>query len=141
MINFKFYRGYSIGILFLVVGCIGAASHNEKLIGRFYLLAMDDMNDMTVCHLDSIYRIGIVPPTVFAVGFNDNYILVKQHPEKFPEIDKSITNYYIIPIKNVQYYNEKDIIGPMTKEQFKNKRKELKIPDALSFTKVFKELE
>ncbi len=141
MINFKNKSVHISLVLLLLTGCIGAASHNEKLTGRFYLLAIDDMSDMTVCHLDSIYRIGIIPSTVFAVGYNDKYIIAKQHPEELTKIDKSITNYYIIPIKNVQYYNEKDVIGPMTKDSFENKRKELGVPETLSFTKVFKELE
>src|SRR5690349_447198 len=38
----------------------------------------------------------IVEPCVFAVGSNQQYIVVKQHPHG----DKTVTNYFIIAVQN-----------------------------------------
>ncbi|ELR71230.1 hypothetical protein C900_02845 [Fulvivirga imtechensis AK7] len=56
--------------------------------------------------------------------------------------DKSIKQYYIIPITEpVDEVAEYNRIGPMTKEEFERKREELRVPQSLTFTKVFENLE
>ena len=93
---------------------------------------------------------GMAPsfkPTVFAAGYNNDYIIAKQHPlieARHDSIDKSITNYYIVPRKEeinnwTEYYGL--IIGPLTESEFNQKRKELGIADNVTFSKVIKDLE
>ena len=123
------------------MGCQGTA-YEEELVADYSLRAIDVKSGMSVYYMDEEYLIGIVQSTVFAVGHNDEFIIAKQHPEDFPEIDKSITNYFIIPLKDkVGRSAEKNVIGPMSKENFERKRVELNIPESLTFTRVFKDLE
>ena len=68
----------------------------EKITRAYYLTAADVLDQ---CALSYNYSeeegcFVIVPRTVFAVGFNDNYIIVKQHPDN----NKKHTNYFIVPI-------------------------------------------
>ena len=142
MLLVKKYVGYIVSI-FILLGCNGI--QEEQLVGRYYLTAMDYVDEgMNLSYvLESGDFIGVVNSTVFAVGYNDEYIIVKQHPRKFPNPpDKSITNYFIVPIKDqVHASPDENKIGPLTKEEFVIKRKELGISDSLTFTKVFSELE
>ncbi len=130
---------FIIGLV-LFLGC--SSSYEEELIGRYSIKALDVRSNMAVYYQDGEYLIGVIKPTVFSFGFNDEYIIVKQHPENFPEIDRSVTNYFIIPLKDkVSQSFEKNLIGPMTEKQFKAKREELGISDELTFSETFKDLE
>lgn len=125
-----------------LVSCIGSAAYDEPLVDNYSLNAMDVKSGMTICGLNGKYRIGIMNPTVFAVGFDDEFIIAKQHPEKDMEIDRSITNYFIIPLKEkISESIEKNVVGPMTKEEFYRERKKLGVSKNLIFTKKFKDLE
>lgn len=142
MLLVKKYVGYIVSI-FILLGCNGI--QEEQLVDRYYLIAMDYVEEgMNLSYvLESGDFIGVVNSTVFAVGYNDEYIIVKQHPRKFPNPpDKLITNYFIVPIKDkVHASPDENKIGPLTKEGFVIKRKELGVSDSLTFTKVFSELE
>jgi hypothetical protein len=123
--------------------CIGSA-HYEVLIGSYSLGAMDVMEDMTLDYKnDQGYVISIITATVFAVGYDKDFIVVKQHPREFPNpSNKSITNYFIVPLKDkISKSAEKNIIGPLTKDEFSRKCKEIGVTETLEFTKVFKDLE
>lgn len=139
----KCYIG--IFVLFAVASlfqsCIGSA-YDKKLNAGYYLSAIDVKEDMSIGFQDGDYGIGIISATVFAVGQNDDFIIVKQHPRLFSsEMDKSVTMYFIVPLKmKINKTQEKNIYGPLTKEEFEQKRKELNI-ESLDFTIVFKELE
>jgi hypothetical protein len=106
------------------------------------LIATDVGEDMSLGfkHSESGYWI-MVKSTVFAVGFNDEFIIVKQHPRTFPDQpDKSITNYFIVPIYSRTIHSmDDDVIGPLGKEDFDKKRIELGIAD-ITFTRVLEEL-
>jgi len=72
-----------------------------------------------------------VPPSVVAVGNNEDFIIVRQHPvnnESGSYIpDTTITNYYIIDMNN-KYKNYLEMnIGPLTKLQFDSLRAAFKI--------------
>lgn len=125
----------------LLQSCMGSA-HDEKLNAGYFLSAMDVQEDMLIGFQEADYGIGIIEPTVFAVGQNDKFIIVKQHPKlSTGVIDKSTINYFIIPLKNkVDKSPAKNIYGPLTLEEFEKKRMEVKIED-LDFTIIFKNLE
>jgi hypothetical protein len=130
-----------IYLLLLLCSCHGAA-YEEYLVDNYSLKAMDVKSGMSVFYNDNEYLIGIIQPTVFAVGHNNDFIIAKQHPNNFPIIDKSITNYFIIPIKKrVAESVEKNVIGPLTIEEFNAMKTELRVPESLVFTKVFEDLE
>jgi hypothetical protein len=130
-----------IYLLLLMSSCHGSA-YEEYLVDNYSLKAMDVKSGMSVFYNDNEYLIGVIQPTVFAVGYNNDFIIAKQHPNIFPEIDRSITNYFIIPIKNrVAESAEKNVIGPLTVEEFNAMQKELGVPESLIFTNVFEDLE
>ena len=80
--------------------------------------------------------------TVFAVGFNENYMIIKQHPRTWPYPHENVTYFYILPLKEgMDWCTMNGLLGPMTIEQFNQKRKDLNIPNSLTFTKVMKDLE
>jgi hypothetical protein len=65
--------------------------------------------------------IGIVGPTVFALGADDHYIVVKQHPAKdsFGNFDHTVTHYFIVTrISGTAEENEKVVHGPLSKDEF-----------------------
>jgi hypothetical protein len=119
--------------------------NNEHVIGGYYLSTVDYVEDgMSLYYdLDDGNYIGVVNETVFAVGYNEEFIIVKQHPTNYPfPPDKSTTNYYIIPLKfKVNHFPDENKIGPLSEIDFTIKRKELGIPDSLSFTKILMDQE
>ena len=73
----------------------------------------------------------LVPPYVFAVGHNANYIFAKQYPllEDSDEIiDKSTVNFFIIK-RTKGKQQSKIIFGPLTKNNFESMCKNLGIND------------
>jgi hypothetical protein len=118
--------------------------HEEQITDVYYLIALDGDDVMSIMCQDSDGNYGsyVIASTVFAVGYNEDFIIVKHHPHWFAEpIDKSITNYFIIPLKNkVSEFPYDNKIGPLTLEQFNEKRKELNIPKELKFTIEFEDL-
>jgi len=136
MKNIKFFK--VILIIFVVFTSCQDLAHDDNIIGRYKLIAIDYIEQMHLSYqIDINNSVGIIDQTIFAVGFNKNYIIVKQHPLN----NRKITNYYIVLIYNeMTYWPEKGVIGPFTKEEFNKKRYELHIPD-IKFTKVIKDLE
>jgi hypothetical protein len=97
----------------------------QKLIGNYYLVANDDIEDLTLSFHESTDEnnySSIIEATVFAVGYNDSYLIAKQHPRIFPNpSNKGITNYYILPLKadNRNWKNKNGLIGPLSLTMFK----------------------
>ncbi|TAJ14735.1 DUF3997 domain-containing protein [Marinilabiliaceae bacterium JC017] len=127
-----------VSILFVSVmltSCIGRIVYEEKLTLGYELSANDDMSGMCIYVNDGQYQIGVIHATVFSVGYNQDFIIAKQHPFVGSVINKSITNYYIISIKDkINASPDENKIGPLTQEMFLIKRKELEIPDNLDFS-------
>ena len=111
--------------------------------GGYHLSAIDVPEDMSLGCNDMGNSIGVVDNTVFAAGFDDHFIIIKQHPRQFPQKpDKSVTNYYIILKENpnnLPCYENK--IGSLNEEQFIQRRIDYGIPENLEFTIVFSSLE
>lgn len=131
-------------ILLTFVGCGGLAL-KEKIIDNYYLVAVDDYDDCSLSYqepTDGDNHGIVIGATVFAVGWYDKYMIVKQHPRTFPNPpDKEITNYYILPLKKGMDWRSKNgIIGPLTSELFTEKRRELNIPESVVFTKEIEDL-
>lgn len=126
-----------------VYGC-GGLQNEDHLIGKCYLGAVDIAEETAIYYKESEYLYSpIVRSTVFAVGFDNNFIIAKQHPFAFPNvIDRSVTNFYIVAIDSLDSLRpEKCVIGPLTEEQFLQKRGELSVPNELSFTITNEDLE
>lgn len=131
--------------------------------GRYYLVVTDVKEDRTLSYspAEGSY-VGGVPPTVYAVWHNDDYIIAKQHPwdifkitaqdiedisrdcerwakdrtEK-PTSTQNKTLYYIIPLKNpVSEFPDENFIGPLDEKEYAKKIKELKITDKITFEEI-----
>ncbi len=111
--------------------------HDEKLIGPYRLTAVDMSEQMSVDYgLDGGSAIVRITETVFSVGWDERYIVAKQHPKN----DRSITNYFYLVIADDSPYANPaaSVRGPFTAEEFAQKKKKLGLPD---FTRTIKSLE
>ena len=107
--------------------------------GPYYLVVMDMDEDRSLSYKveEGLYA-GGVPPMVYAIWHNDDFIIAKQHPwDRDWEPAKNITKYYIIPLKNpVSKFPDENFIGPLDKGEFIKKVKELKITDKIIFKEI-----
>lgn len=130
--------------LIVLVSCSSLAIE-EHIVGNYYFIATDDGDACSLSYkeLNEIDYGGVIKATVFAVGYDERFMIVKQHPREFPNPpNKKITNYYILPMKEgFDYRTKNGLIGPLTELEFKEKRKELGVPEELTFTKVIEDLE
>lgn len=111
---------------------------------RYVLLAVDAKSQMTLSFdLQDGSALGLVGPTIFSIGSDDKYIVVKQHPATnavASSFDRSITNYFIVERNHSSQYEDrqKGVRGPLKKEEFDRLRSSLSLPP---FTKTFNDLE
>lgn len=115
--------------------------YEYHLTGNYYLIAVDTKEDMDVCyhqHKDDAPYVGITEASVYAVGYDDDFILIKAYRAlkdsmgvSFQRYDKNTTEYYIIPVNNTQevWDAQKNKFGPLNKKEFEIKRKELGVHD------------
>jgi len=124
-------------------GCFfGTGLIEQSLDNDFYLFANNSFDETSIIYNTGKYSSSIiVEESVFAVGFNDDFIIAKRHPkDSINQILEEIIYYYIIEINNISKNNPKKSI-PLSEEQYKSKRRELKIPNNLDFKIVIKEIE
>ena len=95
---------------------------------------IDDPDDVRLSYdAGKGYWSGKVEERVFAVGANERYIVVKQHPKG----NKSITNYFIIDMKE-DSLSKPVVMGPLTAEEFAKRSAEVSLPE---FTKTLESLQ
>ena len=122
----------------LLSGCWGLGLSGEHdLVGAYALWAVDAREQMSLVKKDGRGGgIGVVGPTVFAAGWNNDFIMLMQHPgDAFGKHDKSVTNFFVLRLK------DEKLFGPLTKAQFEEQRKIFGIPTELGFKLVFHDLE
>lgn len=114
---------------------------------RYVLMAVDEDEQMTLSFdLHDGACMGLVAPTVFAVGSDNRYIVVQQHPRvkklasRFTKMNRGITNYWVVSRTSSPSWRERDrgVRGPMTKSQFDSLDVQIGLP---KFQKVFRELQ
>jgi hypothetical protein len=72
----------------------------------------------------------LISSYVYAVGHNSKFIIAKQHPraDRDSPIDTKETNYFIIPIKKKnEYQDKKSVFGPLKDIQFDSLLKALNV--------------
>ena len=99
--------------------------HIKSVTGNYYLVAVDAGEDMCLTFKDEEEHSSfatIIPSTVFAVGFNAEYIIAKRHPRSLTdERYNDKTEYYILPIqKEIDYKQLDSLVRPMSKNEFHN---------------------
>ncbi|WP_282039933.1 hypothetical protein [Saccharicrinis aurantiacus] len=93
----------SVGLILKSCGGFGFL-YQKHLTDDVWLIAVDEIEQMSVSlKVSENGYSGLIDETVFAVGFNKNYLIAKQHPRKFPEPpQKDSTNYYIIDLNKIR---------------------------------------
>ena len=86
--------------------------------------------------------LSLVGPTVFSIGDDENYIVIKQHPSTDAlgsSFNRGITNYYLVTRSRSPQFaeREKGVRGPMTEAEFAKLKITLHLP---AFTKTFEDL-
>lgn len=141
----------TISLLFLLFSLMQSCGfvYERHLTGNYYLVATDTKEDMDVCYHQQKYDdapyTGITGASVYAVGYDDDFILVKAYRASKDSMgislhryDKNITEYYIIPVNNMQetWEAQENKFGAFNKKDFEIKRKELGVPDDITFKKI-----
>lgn len=124
-------------LLTQLVGCWQTVVFDEKITGPYRLSAIDITEEMSVCYEleEEDTCIGRIPETVFSVGWNENFIVAKQHPAG----NKSVTNYFILDRKKDAKYVDPSVTvtGPMSEPEYKKKTTLMSLPE---FTRTFDDL-
>ena len=131
----KLYRLLSIfAVTILVVGCpFMGPVYEEDLVNGYAVCASDIMEQAAVVkkHKGSSLDTHVVPATVFAYGWNDDFILAKRHPvKKVTKVDTSITYWYIVEVASGNVH------GPLSEGEFNKLRTKLKVPAEISFKTI-----
>jgi hypothetical protein len=107
----------------------------------YRLIAIDTKSQMSLIFEED--NITLVGPTIFAVGADERYIVLKQHPaldQHASVFDRSVTNYFIVERTRSQDFRERKrhVKGPMKREEFEILESKLTLP---AFTKTFDDLQ
>jgi hypothetical protein len=131
-----------IGAATILTGCDAMSPDTYWSSGDYELVAIDTEGQMMLgVDLHNGGSIGIVGPTVFALGADDHYIVVKQHPAKDSSgnFDRTVTHYFIVTrISADAGEKEKGVRGPLSKDEFDRLAVSKSLP---RFTKTFRDLE
>jgi hypothetical protein len=138
---FGFYA--LIGIMLIIPGCNGLDLEAYWRSERYVLTAVDNLSQMSLSFDEQDgTTLGLVGATVFSIGANDKYIVVKQHPysNNTFKYDASVTNYYIVERISSPNYEDrkKKVQGPFSKDEFDKLSISLSLPP---FTKTIEKLE
>ena len=133
----ELFRALVIGAALVVylAGC--GFVHDEKITGPYRLVAVDVSNQMRVCYtLENDVCMGRIPETVFSVGWNERFIVAKQHPSN----NRAVTNYFILEIARDSKLADPSasVTGPLTAAAFQERVAQLALPE---FTKTIRALE
>jgi hypothetical protein len=124
-----------------LTGCDALSPDTYWSSGDYELIAIDTPGQMMLAvDLHNGGSIGIVGPTVFALGADDQHIVVKQHPatDHFGHFDQAVTRYFIVTrIPGTVEEKKKGVRGPLSEDEFDRVAVSNSLPP---FTKIFKEL-
>jgi hypothetical protein len=132
-----------ISVVLVISGCNGLDLDTYWRSERYILAAVDRKEQMSLgFDQQNGTSLGLVGATVFSIGANDKYIVVKQHPYSInsDRYDPSVTNYFIVERTTSPNYEDrkKKVQGPLSKDEFDKLSTSLTLP---SFTKSFKGIE
>ena len=111
-----------ITLYFLSISCFGLFDAGSRDITAGYELSWIDLPEENQ-FINNKSGEGVISSHVYAVGFNNNFIIAKQYPKTKNFVHRNKTNYFIIEVR------KGNIIGPINKNAFEKKRRELKIDD------------
>lgn len=122
------------GILLISLACGGIGlAYEHDLTGDYAVWATDQVEQAAVVQKipGTSSATVIVESMVVAYGWNNDFIIAKQHPnmDGFSQVDTSITHWFIVRVATG------DVYGPLTEEEYLQHRREFSIPDELDFTR------
>jgi hypothetical protein len=123
------------GILATQLASCGFA-HDETLTGPYRLVAVDTQEEMSICYtLEKGNCVGRVSGTIFSVGWNERFIVAKQHPRN----NREVTNYFILEMARDNRLADPSasVTGPLSSTEFEEKAVSLGLPP---FTKIIEAL-
>lgn len=86
---------------------------------------IDTSENLTLRYEVEEGEVGRVEAKISAIGSNEKYVVVKQHPLS----NQVTTNYYVIDrAKDSKYADTKAVLGPFTESEFEKKKSELQLP-------------
>lgn len=109
-------------------GCpfVGFA-YEDEVAADYRVVGLERLEDVRIERGDAGQ---VVAPMVFAYGWNDDFILAKQHPVRdWPKVDTGTTYWFIIEVQSGKVH------GPLMEEQYVELRQALGIPLDLTFTR------
>jgi hypothetical protein len=132
-----------VTLAILLAGCDGLWLDTYWRSERYVLLAVDSRTQMSLSvDMQDGTGLALVGPTVFSIGGDANYIVIKQHPSTDAlgsSFDRGVTNYYVVTRSRSPRFaeREKGVRGPMTEAEFTELKIALQLP---AFTKTFEDL-
>lgn len=125
-IPMKASRLITLALVTLLSGC--GLIHDDHLVGRYHLMAENVPEQMKVSYYFPHEEgwIGRIPETVFAVGWDKDYIVAKQHPKN----NRRVTHFYYLDITrdSADAGLRASVTGPLTEAEFIRKQAELHLP-------------
>ena len=122
-------------IILLVILCLtlSCSNTNKKIIGSYYF-TNDEGNQSLAFKMDNGQYIDVVTSSVFSIAHDKNFIIVKQHPQRFSQSpNKSVTNYFIVPLlSKINTSPDLNVYGPLNENAFLIKKRSLKISNSLT---------
>ena len=108
-------------------GCDGEFAYDRRIDGPYFLNAPSALWQMSVTFKgQGDLRIGRIPETISAIGWNEHYITARQHPPNQPT---RVFYYYLDRKRDNLYGSAKDsVVGPITEQAFLTRQKELYLP-------------
>jgi hypothetical protein len=149
-VNLKLGKIYLlITLIVLAANSCDLSNSKDQITGRYCLIEDNKTNGKELAYIvnDDGDSVGIIESDVLAVGYNNHYIIVKQHPLNAPidvhgqgdsivikrnssiKSDKgSAIFYFIVPIyRGYTYFPEKGILGPLSLDEFNKQKGKLNI--------------
>ena len=119
----------------LLVGCQWDSS--TESLPNDYVISWVDLPNYRNIHKEG--RSMAIRPHVFEIGYNDEYIIAKQHPQAgdFQDANTDVTKVNFFVLKMEQNNLEEKIWGALTELEFISLLKDLGISD-IEFTIKYK---
>jgi hypothetical protein len=137
---------FILTIVFALTSCFGMFdSSSDRIIDSYHVLWIDMQENRGISKEvegSSGSFIGIVPNYVFEVGYNEHFIIAKQHPmsghhEGF-NIITSVTNYFVIDMDNPTTRTGYLVYGPLSRWEFDSLSTKLKLEN-IQFDQAYPE--
>ena len=138
-----FQQSFISFVLLTLAGCGWLDVDKYWCSERYELLAIDTKSQMNLAFdMKDGTALGLIGSTVFSIGADDKYIVVKQHPNTngLSTFDHSVTKYFVVVRTQSPEFSsrQKGVRGPMDKAEFEKLAASLSLPP---FSKTFHDLE